>query len=291
MTFIKKTLFRSALVLLIFSAVLLVTMIFKESLQDLVLDPSSDCLISTEHIKAGELQLRYSTYTNRKVETDKALLLLPPTGGKNIIDKGYAAYFCKAGYKVYIMENWTGLNEYSEDLKIHERYQNRFQKSVALTLSLIEEEKIGVLGASAGAINFSVTLGIPKVVQKVQAFVGIVSGGPLCKVIAQTREKALKKVREVRMKNLNIKTIEEYEAAICSNLSWKAAEKKPEHLKLGLISATKDITVLSEHQEFQIEKLNPDFLRRIDSGHIGAIIRSFLFYKKSIKTFFDESLG
>ena len=35
-------------------------------------------------------------------KTDKSLILVPPTGGTNYIDRSYAKQFCKAGYDVYV---------------------------------------------------------------------------------------------------------------------------------------------------------------------------------------------
>lgn len=258
---------------------------------DFVLDPFSKCRIKSRSLTSKDFKVSFSEYTNKQGSNGKALLVLPPTGGKNIIDKGYASLFCKGGYTVYIMEHWTGDDEYSEDLKIHERYQNRFQKAVSLMLQAIGERKIGVLGASAGAINFSVTMNIPKEINKVTAFMGIVSGGPLCKVIAHTEEKALKLVREKRMENLNINNIEDYENKICSNLDWQIAEEKPKHLKVGLIIATEDKTILTKHQEFQAAALNPELLIKVEADHRDAIIRSFLFERNRIKAFIDQALN
>ncbi|MGH1467975.1 MAG: hypothetical protein ACRBBP_03715 [Bdellovibrionales bacterium] len=259
--------------------------------KDFLLDPFSVCKISTTKKEVNErLSFTYTIYENKKKPNQKAVVVLPPTGGKNILDKGYAAMFCKAGYKVYVFEGYTGVSEYTTDIDVHQRYQTNFQKSLASLIQSISEKDIGVLGASAGAINFSVTMGIPEVISRVKVFVGIATGGPLYKVIANAGEKALKKAREERMERFKLSSLNEYEQKINNNLSWNISQKKPDHLKLGLIVATDDTTVLTKFQESQVKAMQPDFLIRIESNHFGAIVRSFLFHRKQIKSFMAEVL-
>lgn len=261
--------------------------------QDFLLDPFNKCEISNQNSNVEkDLSIQYSEYALKSVKkrNGKAILVLPPTGGKNIIDKGYANLFCKKGYKVYILEDWTGVNDAGIDFKMHQRYQTSFQKSVKFLIDQIKEEKIGVLGASAGAINFSVTLGVPEVVDKVQAFVGIVSGGPLCKVIASTMEQGLEGLRKRRKEKFGIETQEEYEKNICNNLNWDLAKTKPNHLKLALITSNNDETVLTKYQKGQVKNLIPDLHIELDSSHRGTVIRSFLLYRHKISKFFSEGL-
>ncbi len=284
MIFIKKTLV---------SVVLIMSYVSKaqSGVKDFLLDPLSTCKMETftENVEVG-LSFTYTVYKNKRRSNQRALVVLPPTGGKNILDKGYSTMFCKAGYKVYVFEEYTGVSEYTTDLSVHQRYQERFQKSLKKLIKGIPEKNIGVLGASAGAINFSVTMGIPEVINRVKVFVGLVSGGPLYKVIANAGEQALKKVREERMEKYDLSTLEAYENKIQENLNWNIAQKKPEHLKLGLIVATEDTTVLTRFQENQVNAMAPDFLVRIEANHLGTIVKSFLFHRKEIKSFIDEAL-
>ena len=53
--------------------------------------------------------------------SQKSLLILPPTGGENFVDRSYARQFTRAGYDVYIVREWTGMLEKSTDLEIHQR--------------------------------------------------------------------------------------------------------------------------------------------------------------------------
>jgi hypothetical protein len=257
---------------------------------DFLLDPFGRCKVN-EKIQSQneEVSYSYTTYENKSKSSKRAVLILPPTGGKNIIDRGYAAMFCKKGFKVYILESWSGIEQEGIAFDLHQKYQTSAQKAIFGVLTQISEEKISVMGTSAGAINFSVSLTIPEVTQKVSEFFSIVSGGPLCKVIASAGEEGLREVRKKRMQKFNIQSFEVYEDKICKNLDWDTAKKKPDHMRVASVVALNDETVLTQFQKQLAKELDPELTLELDTGHRGAVIKTFLFHRKKVLKFFTDS--
>ena len=62
--------------------------------------------------RSAEFQVNVAKYSGINPST-KSLLILPPTGGENFIDRSYAQDFSKLGYDVYILQSWTGMDERS----------------------------------------------------------------------------------------------------------------------------------------------------------------------------------
>src|SRR5688500_14956213 len=96
-------------------------------------------------------------------DSDKrSIILMPPTGGTNLIDRSYASTLCERGFDVYILEQWTGGSEYNElDLLIHEKHYHLAQKAIGLTIENIRSSRfIGILGTSAGGIHASIAMSL-----------------------------------------------------------------------------------------------------------------------------------
>ena len=65
-------------------------------------------------------------------EATRSLIIMPPTGGTNYIDRSYAKYFSRHGYNVYVLKTWTDMNEQNFDLEIHQRFYTRALKAITL---------------------------------------------------------------------------------------------------------------------------------------------------------------
>ncbi len=260
----------------------------------LFLDPVMQCQLveksyKSENKKNFEISTTHYSLRKKDGKSKRAILLLPPTGGRNIIDEGYAYMFCKQGFDVVILEDWTGdrgVEDYVLDFGIHQRYMTRTQEAIELVLRNMDYDDIGVLGTSAGAINFSVSLQNEFVQSKVKSFFNIVGGMPLCHVIATAGEKGLEKVRAGRFKEFNFKNMAEYTNKICSVLSWDVPETIPDDIKFGMFLAKKDDTVPYALQKKQEANWRPRVKKELNSNHIRTVIKSYLFHRKEILNFF-----
>ena len=90
----------------------------------------------------------------------KTIIILPPTGGANMIDRSYARLLCANGYNVYILDKYTGYDEYNLDLEIHRRYYGRAQRAVDLIVKDIPEtHQLSIMGTSVGALHAAISVG------------------------------------------------------------------------------------------------------------------------------------
>jgi|GEM_PF-1872490 len=253
-------------------------------------DPMGDCQIEETKFEEDDFFINYSVYTHKKNPSNKSLLVLPPTGGKNIIDEGYALSLCRAGFKVYILEDWKNIKEYELAYSIHQTYQTKTQKAFGKIIELMDSEKIGVLGTSAGGINFAVTLGTEKIAKKVAAYFTIVSGMPLCKVIANSDEKGLKGIRDERFEKTDIANMKDYEQNICDAVDWEIPKVLPEGTAYGAIVSTNDVTVSTRFQLEMVENYKPIILIKSEFNHFNTVVLSYFFHKAKVVEFFKGRL-
>lgn len=261
-----------------------------------VFDPFGKCVVSKHTFyseKDKDFFIKSSLYSLNNKKSNKTILLLPPTGGENILDVGYAYSLCKEGFNVFSLREWSkerGKKDYALDLNVHQRYMTRTQKAIELSLKHINEKKIGVLGTSSGAINFSVALGSTNVSSKVKAFFNIVGGAPLCDIIARAGESALSDVREKRFKVFRFKNESEYIDTICSKVTWTIPKTKPTNTEFAMVLASQDTTVPYDLQEKLRSWWKPKEVKTQPHGHLFAIVKTFFTEKKRIIDFFKGSL-
>ncbi|MEO0335574.1 MAG: hypothetical protein AAF202_04240, partial [Pseudomonadota bacterium] len=171
----------------------------------------------------------------------KLIVIVPPTGGVNMIDKGFARMFCRSGYLAIILRSYTGSDEVSLDLDVHTRVIGKAVKAFRMIRIQYPQKFFGILGTSAGGIVAS-TL-VDDFADDLDAIFTIVSGAPLYAVIARAGEKGLKKLREDRMRAFGFQTIEDYEMALAKRLHVSIPVNVPPQIKVGMIVARKDTVV------------------------------------------------
>ncbi len=252
-----------------------------------------NCNIKKLTYSENDFNIKLSMYARTDRSDTKAILILPPTGGKNYIDKKYAEYFCKNGYTSFILENWTDDDEYSIDLDIHNRYMRRAQKALFLTLDKLQNYNIGIFATSAGGFIANVAMGNPELGKNIKAYYSVVSGTPLCSSIASANERLLKRVRKIRMKRFDFKTHQQYETALCEAIVWKIPKEKPSHIHFAAVMSTEDTTVPGDFQKNLIThwSAEPEFSIKHHSSHANSIIRTYYFHREQILRFFDESVN
>jgi dienelactone hydrolase len=117
-------------------------------------------------------------------KSEKSLLLLPPTGGTNSIDRSYAKRFCNEGFNVYLINDWSRTGETGDDLGFHQRAYTNSQHAISLVLDQVDTPYVGMIGTSVGATHASVAA---NVFDKINAVFFIVGGVPLMEVVATSR--------------------------------------------------------------------------------------------------------
>ena len=221
-------------------------------------------------------------------ESEKSLLILPPTGGTNLIDRSYAKTFCAKGYNVYILNSWTHDSETRIDLDIHQGLYTRAQKAISLVLDEIKSPFIGMIGTSVGALHASVSASTQ---DRLNAVFIITGGGPITDIIVTSDQVAMIKAKEQRFIKYGFKNEAEYLKELKKNFHMEPMELGDGYKKkqLGMIIATQDTTVATVYQRQLQSYWNPRVTLTFDNGHFWTIVNTWIFETASLVDFFETS--
>jgi hypothetical protein len=219
------------------------------------------------------------------------ILIMPPTGGSNFLDRQYASSLCRSGFEALIVEGWQGLGEKSLSLEIHQQLLSRGQEAIDTVLKNFSAPFMGIVGTSVGALHSATALGRH---DELKAGFLIAGGGPIHEVIATSDESTLKEYRKKRKEKFGFESIEEYSQALDANIDddldalnfQKAISQK----RLALVVANKDETVKTEHQKNWVKAFNPEPLYDFDSSHFWSIVKTWWFHEDKISEFFLEQV-
>jgi len=92
----------------------------------------------------------------------KTVLILPPTGGENLLDRGHANTLCYEGIRAVILQSWDYDTETTLDLGMHDRGALRSLAAIRHSLDYLGKDgpqAFGILGTSVGALSSALALG------------------------------------------------------------------------------------------------------------------------------------
>ncbi len=232
-----------------------------------------------------------SFYQSRNNSKERAVIILPPTGGVNILDRGYANEICSSGMTAVVVSGWAHQNETSLDYKMHNYGALRALAATRHTVEFLFQKNyksIGLLGTSIGAVTGSLALGFES---RISSAVLIAGGAHFTDIIVTSDESGATKLRERRMKAFGYESLDEYAEAVKSHVwvepkNFLSASDDRETL---VISADQDTTVLSEYQYALADLLQADHMRK-QGDHLEVIKSSFWQNRSDIAGFFQESL-
>lgn len=216
-----------------------------------------------------------------------SVLILPPTGGENFIDRSYARALCEAGFDALIVRSWTDWDEYDLALEIHQRFYDRSQRAIRVLVDSLRPGFVGILGTSAGGIHASLAVGHdPRIAA---AFV-IVGGGPIASIVARSDQEAMAEARARRFERYGFRSLDEYEAALSRALTWNPLRPNLDlgSKLLGMAIAERDGTVPTADQLRLMRFWSPETLLRLDAGHVGAVLRTWMFHSDVVVGFFRQ---
>lgn len=220
--------------------------------------------------------------------SDKSLVILAPTGGTTLIDRSYASTFCGNGYDVYIINSWTGDNEFRNDLNIHQLLYTKAQKAVALTVNEIKSPFIGLLGTSVGGLHAAVSA---SKIDKLNAVFIIAAGAPITDIIVASDQKAMKIAKEKRYQKYGFKNDNEYLSELKKQFHLEPMQlgEGYKNKQLGMLIATEDTTVPTHYQRELQKFWNPRVTLTYDSSHFWGIVKMWLFETDRLVKFFEDS--
>lgn len=228
--------------------------------------------------------LRYGQET----PAERAVLVMPPTGGTNVIDRSYARRLCKAGFDVSILEGWTGDDEYALDLGVHQRFYERAQRAIAAVLAASPARFHGLLGTSVGGIHAAVAASAH---ERLHAVFVVTAGAPISRVIVDSDQQAMRDAKRLRRERLGFKDDEEYRKALDARIRLDPFKLPPRYKgkRLGMAVSPADTTVPYSTQKALQELWSPARVIVVGGGHMGSIVRTWLFHSDEIEEFFRSA--
>lgn len=236
-----------------------------------------------------DFRVETSFYSSpQSYSNSKSLVIFPPTGRTNLIDRSYARLFARKGFQVFIMDQWTGDTESNFDFEIHQRVHSRAQKALEMVLKNIHTEFKGLLGTSLGGI-FSTTAA--HLQQDLDAVFAITAGAPISELIVYSEQKNMQHLKKMRKKHLQMTSDKAQIQEISRNFFLDPLELNPLHKNkdLGLVIATRDTVVPASHQYLLRDFWKPKLTIEIARNHFWGIVFTWLFYRAQIFHFFEES--
>ncbi len=221
-------------------------------------------------------------------ESEKSLLIIPPTGGTNLIDRSYAREFCAKGFDVYILNSWTEQNESATDLELHQRFYGRARRALVITLEQTKSAFVGVLGTSVGALHATVAAAT---VERINAVFSVVGGTPIAEVIVESDQKAMRDLKAARRTRYGFTSDAQNIAAIGGAFHLeprlqKALSKRKDY---GMAMAENDTTVPFENQRKLRDFWQPEKVIVLSSDHFWGIVKTWLFHSGELVKFFEAS--
>jgi len=244
------------------------------------------CTLNKSMLGTKEFQVEV-TKTGTTQDSSKSVIIIPPTGGTNYIDRSYARQLCKQGFDVYILNHWTDSDEYDLELEVHQRFYERGQKAIQIVLDQISSSFIGILGTSVGAEHAAVAASNFTQIDSVFTIVG---GAPISKVIAESSQEILAKGRKARFSLMSFNSIDEYGKAISEVLTLEPfkMEKKFLNKDIGMILSSNDKVVPSKYQEELRNFWKPRTVVTLSNNHFYTVVKAWLCYSDTVIKHFKD---
>lgn len=244
------------------------------------------CVIHAGKTKTADgFEVEWNEYLPQGAAADDTVIIMPPTGGSTILERRYARGICDRHHRATIIERWSGLGEHVLDFGMHNRLYARAHRAFGL-VSDRYPGPLRLMGTSLGAqYGFSIVLRTPRIERAVL----IVGGIPFSTVIARSEHESMTSLRNWRTKEWGIPSQDNYEDRLRKVFAWddKALiDADPSKSKKFLLFVgLRDEAVPTARQLELAQKLSEAQVTRIDSDHVGTILRTYLFHHGEIDDF------
>lgn len=238
----------------------------------------------------GVVVLRKRNQNDPLQHSSRAVLILPPTGGKNRLDEQYAERLCERGIEAWILTAWdTDQPDYSlkENVLSHDQAGLRGISAVRQIVTQMPGT-LGILGTSAGGILAAVALAVEP---RFTTGVLIAAGADLPEIVANSDLQTLRDLREQRMRDYHL-TADQYKQFLRENVlldpKWFGQELQAK--KIGMIFATQDHTVPYQQQLYLRDISHASEITSFDDDHVNTIVQTGLLIPHQVLDFFNENL-
>jgi hypothetical protein len=249
---------------------------------------SRECFREKLSPKSGDFTVELSRYLSPG--SGRHVLIIPPTGGVNFLDRSYAREFCSKGINAWIVETWTDHNELNFELSIHTRFYARAQRAIDLALEQIPAgDTVGILGTSVGAFHAAIAAGRQP---RLQALFTITGGGDIAEMIVHSDQGIMQVAKKRRYEMYGFADDETYLSALREHIKLEPLNYSDAYLvkKTGMVIASADTTVPTSNQERLRTALRPVEVLELRGNHLSVILRSWFFHSGKIVEFFRRHL-
>ncbi len=213
---------------------------------------------------------------------DRAVIVVPPTGGVNVLDENWSKQFCKKGVRTVLLRHWTGDLETGLDPNVHDRGSLRGIAAIRQTASFLKDhDRLSIFGTSLGAILSAMATGLET---RIDRSVLLVAGGSITELLTESDQELLVDMRNRRMSTYGLKDSSAYRAFLKERLQLEPlsfAAPSPEK-ELTFLIGTEDTTVPTFTQVALWNAWMRPRRFDIESGHFGAILKAWLFYSEEV---------
>lgn len=254
--------------------------------------PLSACAGSTILLRDPQdnaFHVKISKYAVENSSRDFLVVIFPPTGGSTSLDRGYAKSLQKAGVNTWVIEEWTGYDEFALDPELHDRHISRAKRAFAF----VKKEwpgKIRLLGTSLGGMYVAA---LAAEHPEIENWVAIASGAPFSRVLAQSEQEQSAKIRQARKPEWKFQNKEEYESILGEAISQDILPPRFSGKRIPgiegpksrgtawtqkdvmLIIATEDDSVPTESQFDLWQAVGKPRKIEIANSHVWAIIKAY----------------
>ncbi len=246
-----------------------------------------NCMQTPVTLGENDFKVQLSSYI--VAASKKHVLIIPPTGGANFIDRNWAKNFCAKGFNAHIVEHWTLDAEAAIDLGLHQRFYSRTQKAIGIVLEHLKDASfIGMMGTSIGGIHTAMAMGIH---DRIDAAFVITAGADMPAMIANSDQVAMVNVWNKRKDAFNIPDKKTYIELLREKIEYEPLKlpRKFEGKDLGMIVATSDTTVPYDNQLKLKNHWKPKTLIEYSNNHFWGIVFSWLWDSGKVIEFFQQS--
>lgn len=218
----------------------------------------------------------------------KTIIMLPPTGGTNVIDRSYARTLCAAGFNVYVLDKYTGYDEYSLDLEIHRRYYGRTQRAIDILVKEVpESHHLSIMGTSIGALHAAISVGR---VDRIKNALIITGGADITGMIVDSDQELMRVARKKRNLMFGFKTRDDYYNELKKHIELDPLnyEANFPRKKISMVIANNDTTVPGHYQRLLQKISQPVRILEMSDNHFWAIVKTWLFHSEFVVQAFKE---
>ena len=219
---------------------------------------------------------------------DRPVILLPPTGGMNFLDRQMGKYFCSRNVTFYILAKFDGFADKDFDLTRHDR---QIRGNTAALKELIHwiHEPVNLMGASLGALYAAAAMGADPQIGKVVLTVG---GTDLAGILTESELGSVTIQKTNRDKIYHLSSDEEYLQLMRKSIRFDpgiflSEEKASERFLLYISNTDTDVpTKFQKQLAAQLPKAKKLYF---ETGHIWTVVRTYLFHREEIFNFLNDS--